>query len=106
MAAWASADYLGHKFDIQYNGAYGETFDTLFKNILEMDVIFGYAGSFGPAGFKFNTVFNQYGARLLDNGNRTPYTPDSSDVGITNVDADFIDNFALQAKFLMHWINS
>jgi len=98
MAAWASADYLGHKFDIQYNGAYGETFDTLFKNILEMDVIFGYAGSFGPVGFKFNTVFNQYGAILLDNGARTPYTPDSSDVGITNVDADFIDNFALQAK--------
>lgn len=89
---------MGHKVDLQYNGAYGETYKTIFDEVMEMDVILGYSGKVGPVGIKFNTVFNQYGAILLDNGNRTPYTPDSSDVGITNVDADFIDNFALQAK--------
>ena len=98
MAAWASADIAGHYVDLQYNGAYGTTYDTIFDDILEMDIIAGYRGSFGPIGVKVNALMNQYGSTENEDGTKSPYAPGSSDVGNVDDDADFIDNVAANVQ--------
>jgi len=100
MAAWASADIAGHYVDLQYNGAYGTTYDTIFDDILEMDIIAGYRGSFGPIGVKVNALMNQYGTETVDADAKIKknYTPGSSDVGEVDPEADFIDNVAANVQ--------
>lgn len=89
-------------FDLQYNGAYGKTFDKIFNEIYETDIIFGYKGSFGPVTATLNFLHSEFGEEKINNGkNKKAYTPSSSDVGETKAKADFIDGSALnvQAKF-------
>lgn len=81
-------------FDIQYNGAYGTTFDTLFKEIVEADVIFGYKGTFGPITAKVNALYSKFGEIELPSGAKQAYTPSTSDVGATVADAPFLDGTA------------
>jgi hypothetical protein len=98
MAAWASAEYAGHYVDLQYNGAYGKTYETIFDEVMEMDIIAGYSGKFGPIGVKLNALMNKYGDVKNADGTRAGYTPPSSDVGTVYSDADFIDNFATNVQ--------
>ncbi|AEE16124.1 glycogen-binding domain-containing protein [Treponema brennaborense] len=98
MAAWASAEYAGHYVDLQYNGAYGKTYKTIFDEVMEMDIIAGYSGKFGPIGVKLNALMNKYGDVKNADGTRAGYTPPSSDVGTVYSDADFIDNFAANVQ--------
>ena len=94
MYAYANAAFGGHYVDIQYNGAYGTTFDTIFDDIMEADVIVGYQGKFGPVTAKANALVNQYGSILNADGTKSPYSPSESDVGGVSDEASFIDNFA------------
>ena len=84
LAAWASAEYEDHYVDLQYNGVYGKSFDAIFDEILELDLIVGYSGTFGPIGLKANAVFNQYGSIFLGEGTKALYVPAGSDVGAVN----------------------
>ena len=82
-------------FDVQYNGAYGTKFDTIFDEIPEADVIVGYKGIFGPVTVKMNGLYSKFGYIKTDNGlNKKYYIPASSDVGETNPEAPFIDGTA------------
>ena len=82
-------------FDVQYNGAYGTKFDTIFDEIPEADVILGYKGTFGPVTVKMNGLYSKFGYIKTDNGlNKKYYIPASSDVGETNPEAPFIDGTA------------
>ena len=81
-------------FDIQYNGAYGTTFNTLFKEVVEADVIFGYKGTFGPVTAKVNALYSKFGEIKLPSGAKQAYTPSTSDVGATDADAPFLDGTA------------
>ena len=72
-------------FDVQYNGAYGYTFDTIFDKAYETDVIFGYKGTFGPVTAKVNALYS---------GFADGYVPGTSDVTVTDPDASFIDGTA------------
>ena len=80
-------------FDLQYNGAYGYTFDTIFDEIYETDVIFGYKGTFGPVTAKVNALYSGFGEQKTATG-KLPYAPASSDVGTTDAEAPFIDGTA------------
>ena len=80
-------------FDVQYNGAYGYTFDTIFDEIYETDVIFGYKGTFGPVTAKVNALYSGFGEQKTATG-KLPYAPASSDVGTTDAEAPFIDGTA------------
>ena len=80
-------------FDLQYNGAYGYTFDTIFDEIYETDVIFGYKGTFGPVTAKVNALYSGFGEQKTTTG-KLPYAPASSDVGTTDAEAPFIDGTA------------
>ena len=95
MIAWLNLN-MGQPatIDFQYNGAYGTTFDHIFDNIMEEDFIIGYKGQFGDFGVKANALVNLYGSTLNADGSKTPYSPVSSDVGLVNDNADFIDNMA------------
>lgn len=77
-------------FDVQYNGAYGKTYDTIFDEIPEADVIFGYKGTFGPVTAKVNGLYSAFGQTLVGETGKSAYAPASSDVGTTDPDADFI----------------
>ena len=68
-------------FDVQYNGAYGYTFDTIFDKAYETDIIFGYRGTFGPVTAKVNALYS---------GFADGYVPGTSDVTVTDPDASFI----------------
>ena len=81
-------------FDVQYNGAYGTTFNTLFKEVVEADVIFGYKGTFGPLTAKVNALYSKFGEIKLASGAKQAYTPSTSDVGATDADAPFLDGTA------------
>ena len=81
-------------FDVQYNGAYGTTFNTLFKEVVEADVIFGYKGTFGPVTAKVNALYSKFGEIKLPSGAKQAYTPSTSDVGATDADAPFLDGTA------------
>ena len=72
-------------FDVQYNGAYGYTFDTIFDKAYETEVIFGYRGTFGPVTAKVNALYS---------GFADGYKPSTSDVKVTDPDAAFIDGTA------------
>ena len=80
-------------FDVQYNGAYGYTFDTIFDEIYETDVIFGYKGTFGPVTAKVNALYSGFGEQKTATG-KLPYAPAASDVGTTDAEAPFIDGTA------------
>ena len=98
MYAWASAEFAGQYVDLQYNGAYGKSFDSIFGHIYETDVILGYQGKFGPVTAKVNGLMNMYGdGDLVVTDNvvyKTKYTPSSSDVGAVDSSAPFVDNMA------------
>ena len=94
MYAWTSAEFAGQYIDIQYNGAYGKTFDTIFDTIYEADVILGYQGKFGPLTAKANALFNSWGDILITDGYKSKYSPSSSDVALVDPEAPFVDNMA------------
>ena len=78
LYAYANASFGKQYVDIQYNGAYGLTYDKLFEDVkldegvykdaanFKTDVIFGYQGSFGPVTAKLNALWNDY-ATFADN---------------------------------------
>ena len=92
MYAYATAEFAGQYFDVQYNGAYGKTFDAIFDTIYEADVILGYQGKFGPFTAKVNALYNAYGAVKSDTG-KTPYNP-GTDVTEAYCDRDFLASTA------------
>ena len=94
--AWTSAEFAGHTIDLQYNGAYGYTFDKIFDEIYEADLVVGYSGKIGAVTAKANAVFNQYGSKLNADGTKTPFNPGFGNVSDT---ADFIDNTAANIQF-------
>lgn len=74
--------------DVQFNEALGSTWDTIFGNIYENDIIAGYQGVFGPVTFKGNYLVNFWGdgdSAYSDQGvlTKSKYTPASSDVAST-----------------------
>ena len=85
MYAFVTAQTPVGYFDVQYNGAYGYTFDTIFDKAYETDVIFGYRGTFGPVTAKVNALYS---------GFADGYKPSTSDVKVTDPDAAFIDGTA------------
>ena len=72
LYTYVNADFAGHYIDVQYNGAYGFTFDKLFEDVVlvegaykdannfKTDIIFGYKGKVGPVNLKFNALWNDY----------------------------------------------
>ena len=93
MYAYATADFAGQYIDIQYNGAYGYTFDTIFDEIYETDIILGYQGKFGAFTAKANALYSGYGEVKTETG-KLPYSPGSSDVAAPNAQAKFLDGTA------------
>lgn len=98
MLAAASAQFGAHNVGVQYNGAYGTSYDTIFEEILESDFIVGYVGSFGPFAVKANAVMNAYGSIENADGTKSPYIPSSSDVGSVNDDVNFLENLAFNVN--------
>jgi hypothetical protein len=98
MLAAASVQYGVHNIGVQYNGAYGTTYDKIFDEILESDFIVGYAGSFGPFAVKANAVMNVYGSILNADGTKSPYVPASSDAGSVSDDVNFLENLAFNVN--------
>ena len=99
MYAYATAEFAGQYIDVQYNGAYGKTFDTLFDTIYEADLIFGYQGKFGPVTAKVNYLLNSYGSTKVDENFKSLYKPAASDVGLVNDNpVNIIDNMALNTQ--------
>ena len=99
MYAFVTAQTPVGYFDVQYNGAYGKTFDTIFGHIYETDLIFGYKGTFGPVTVKLNGLYNMYGDGDLSIEDHTKivknyYIPSTSDVGAVTPDGSFTDNSA------------
>ena len=81
--------------DLQYNGAYGKTYDTIFKEVMEHDIIFGYQGMYGPVTVKANALWNRYGSYDNGDGTKTLYAPATSDVGLVHDEnKNFGDNSA------------
>lgn len=81
--------------DLQYNGAYGKTYDTIFKEVMEHDIIFGYQGIYGPVTVKANALWNRYGSYDNGDGTKTLYAPATSDVGLVHDEnKNFGDNSA------------
>ena len=62
LFTYANASFGKQYVDIQYNGAYGKTFDTINKydDGFKTDLIFGYQGTFGPITAKLNALWNNY----------------------------------------------
>ncbi|MBR0496154.1 MAG: hypothetical protein IJJ71_08285, partial [Treponema sp.] len=77
-----------HYVDFQYNGAYGEKYDTIFDTIYESDFMLGYKGVFGDAIVRMNGLINSYGSSDNKDGTKTLFTPAASDVGMVNDDVD------------------
>ena len=99
MIALANVQTPFGYFDVQYNGAYGTTFDAIFDEIPEADVILGYKGTFGPVTVKLNGLYSKFGCVKTDNGlNKKYYIPSSSDVGETNPEAPFLDGTAANVQ--------
>jgi hypothetical protein len=86
MYSYATAKMGNHYVDFQYNGAYGETFDTIFDDIMENDFIAGYQGVYGPLVVKTNALYNLYGSTVATDTIKIAYSPSSSDV--SSVDED------------------
>ena len=100
MYAYATAEFAGQYVDVQYNGAYGYTFDTIFDEIYEADFIFGYQGKFGPLTAKVNYLLNSYGSSKVDDNYKSLYNP-GTDVGLVKDVADnAIDNMAANVQFV------
>ena len=97
MYAIATAEFAGNYIDIQYNGAYGYTFDTIFDEIYESDIILGYQGKFGPVTAKLNALYSAFG-EIKKGDVKVAYVPAQSDVKSTNAKAPFIDGTALNAQ--------
>ena len=98
LYAYANAKFFtgsfSHYVDVQYNGAYGTKYNELFKEIMEMDIIGGYQGNYGPVTVKANYLYNGYGSNANADGTKSYFTPASSDVGTTDDCAPMIDNMA------------
>ena len=62
LYTYATAEFGSHYVDIQYNGAYGSTFDTIevYNDAFKTDLILGYKGTFGPVTAKVNALWNDY----------------------------------------------
>ena len=97
LYAWASAEFAGQYVDVQYNGAYGKSFDKLFDEIYETDVIVGYKGSFGPVTAKLNVLYSGFGEEKTEGG-KLPYQPGNSDFGVTDASAEFINGTAANVQ--------
>jgi hypothetical protein len=102
-----SAQYKTHTLDVQYNGGYGSSFDTIFEEIYEADYILGYSGKVGAVGIKANGLVNLWGAKREEFTipatditpeiivpYRKPYSPASSDVGNVDSEAELMENMA------------
>ena len=99
MFAWVNAS-IGPEatFDFQYNGAYGKSFETIFDEIMETDLIVGYKGIFGPVTAKANYLVNFYGS-YKKGDNKSLYNPATSDVGLVDDNPENkLDNMALNAQ--------
>ena len=97
--AWTSAEFAGHTVDLQYNGAYGYTFDTIFDEIYEADLVVGYTGKIGPVTAKANYVLNGYGAKKVNDTTKAYYTPANLGVAVKDVADNAIDNMAANVQF-------
>ena len=62
LYTYATADFAGQYIDVQYNGAYGNTFDKInvYNDSFKTDIILGYKGTFGPVTAKLNALWNDY----------------------------------------------
>ena len=98
MIALANVQTPFGYFDVQYNGAYGTTFDTIFDEIMETDVILGYKGTFGPVTFKLNGLYSGFGEKKIADGFKEAYSPSSSDVGATDAEAPFLAGTAANVQ--------
>jgi hypothetical protein len=100
---YINADYDGHFFGFQYNGAYGrKAYDTIFDEIYEADYIMGYTSKFGDLDVSANYLINSWGAYKKETSlgtYRELYSPFSSDVKNALPEAPAIDNMAAAAKF-------
>lgn len=107
LYSWISADILRkHYIDFQYNGAYGDTNERAFDDIVEADLIAGYKGAFGPLTVKANALANFYGNSKStgENGKVVRYDPDSPDVGGVEWNPDNkLDNIAANANASFDW---
>ena len=99
MYAYATAEFAGQYIDIQYNGAYGKTFDTIFDEIYETDIILGYQGKFGPVTLKANGLYSGFGEVKTETG-KLPYIPSNSDVGAPDAQADFLAGTASNVQIV------
>ena len=98
MYAYATAEFAGQYIDIQYNGAYGYTFDTIFDTIYEADLIFGYQGKFGPVTAKANYLLNGYGSTNIEDKYKSFFTPTSGVGTVNDVAENAIDNMAANVQ--------
>ena len=98
MYAYATAEFAGQYIDVQYNGAYGKTFDTIFDTIYEADLIFGYQGKFGPVTAKVNYLLNGYGSTAIDGKYKSYFTPTSGTGTVLDVAENAIDNMAANVQ--------
>ena len=98
MYAYATAEFAGQYIDIQYNGAYGYTFDTIFDTIYEADLIFGYQGKFGPFTAKANYLLNGYGSTNVEGKYKSYFTPTSGVGTVKDVADNVIDNMAANVQ--------
>ncbi|MCE5256230.1 MAG: glycogen-binding domain-containing protein [Spirochaetaceae bacterium] len=98
LFSYVNAQYGNHYLDLQYNGAYGKTFDTIFDEIYEADFIGGYDGKFSPFEVKANVLYNVWGANIVSPDYMTPYNPSSSDVSGAKQGMGFLANFAANVQ--------
>ncbi|MBP3772793.1 MAG: isoamylase early set domain-containing protein [Treponema sp.] len=107
LYSWIAATILNnHYVDLQYNGAYGDTKERAFDDIVESDIIAGYRGTFGPVTVKANGLYNLYGnSRSTNDPNKVVrYDPDSPDVGGVDWDPDDkLDNAAANVNLTINY---
>ncbi|WP_294427846.1 hypothetical protein [uncultured Treponema sp.] len=107
LYSWLSATlFNNHYLDFQYNGAYGNTNERAFDDIVETDLIAGYKGSFGPVTLKLNGLANFYGnsRSTTDSKRVVRYDPDSPDVAGVDWDPENkLDNLAGNANLTFDW---
>ena len=92
------------KIGVQYNGAYGYTFDTIFGHSYEHDIIAGYnlnlgnPKEWGTLALNVNGVYNIYGDGKLTKLDgvtyMSKYIPAASDVGEVDSSLSGLDNAA------------
>ena len=102
LYSWISANvFYKHYLDFQYNGAYGDTNERAFKDIVETDLIAGYQGKFGDFTLKLNGLVNFYGnsQNPTDSSKIVLFDPDTPDVGTVSTDPENkLDNLSANAN--------